>query len=451
MTRTTKILFLLAAAAFLASRAQSAAMADDLKRRGMIGVQLAPLNDEMVKHLNLSDNKGIVISGVMPNTAAEEAGLKGNDILRKIDQAAVESFQQGLTLLRRYRAGDTVPLTVIREGSEQTLKVTLRPRPLETWTDIDVVYDSAGEPGKRVRTILTKPKSGGKRPAVVLLPEPIPNSVEFAGQMQNPVRALIESMTKAGFVTMRVERLSVGDSEGSDLADYTIEGDAASFRSAIAKLKSFEFVDGEKIFLLTHGPGAALAPLVARGSPIRGIVTYAAVVRPVVEVIPEMLQRRWKIDLVPDAEVQSDMEKVKKFIDLCLIKGKKPADIFSEYPDFKPILEKLDSDDTFVFGMHYKQAQQLAGLNSLPQWAEVKTPVLAVWGKSDFVADKKDSEMIVAAVKKNATFLEMAEIDHMFGKAADQEESALAGVGTYHQGFTDVLKKWLGEQGASVP
>lgn len=442
-----------AATMFAVGSMAQAAGADELKRRGMFGIQLSPVNEEIKENNKLPDTKGIFITGVVPNSAAQEAGVMANDCVSKIGGDTVTDFQHGLSLLRRYRAGDTVPLTVLRQGEEKTIPVTLRPRPKEEWTDFEVVYDSAGEPGKRVRTLLTKPKDEGKRPVVVLLPEPIPNSIEFMGQMNHPIKGLIERLTKAGYVTLRVERVGVGDSEGDDLSLYTVDADVAGFKAAIAKTKSLDFVDGDNIFVLAHGAGAALTPMVVRGSPVKGVITYAAIVRPLQDVVPEMLQRRWKIELVPEDEAKANMDRVKKFLDLFLVQGKLPADILKEHPDMKGPLERMETNDTFTFGMHYKQAKELAAVKSLPAWSEVTVPVLAVWGKSDYVADKKDSEMIVDAVKKSksgkAAFQELAETDHMFAKAADAEESVLAGVGSLNPAVVELIDKWVKEQRAA--
>lgn len=451
MTLNARILLIVAFVGSVGAATARTAPVDELKRRGMFGIQLAPVSEEVKSNLGLTDDRGIYITGVVPNSAAQDAGVKGGDLVRKIGTEEVQGFQHGLSLLRKYRAGDTVALTVLREGQEQSLSVTLRPRPKEEWADIDVIYDAAGEPGKRVRILATRPRAEGKAPAVVFLPEPIPNTIEFMGPMQHPMKSMIEKLTKAGFVTLRAERPAVGDSEGDDLSQYTVEGDVASFRAAIAKLKGYDFVDADRVFVLAHGPGASLAPLVARGTEVKGIVTFGAVVRPLQEVLPEVLRRRWKIELVPEDEAKANMEKVVSFLNMMLVEGKKPGEIFEKHPDWKGSLQRMGTDDTFAFGMHYRHAQELAKLKPLPAWSEVTVPVLAVWGKSDYVAEKKDSELLVEAVKKSsagkAELMEMAETDHMFSRAADQEESVLAGAGSLNPAVVEVLAKWMKEQG----
>ncbi|MBO9362756.1 MAG: PDZ domain-containing protein [Thermoflexus sp.] len=68
---------------------------------------------------------GARVLQVIPNSPAEEAGLRPGDRITAVDGEAVNDRNTLPEVLRRYRPGDTVRLTVIRDGEERTLSVTL--------------------------------------------------------------------------------------------------------------------------------------------------------------------------------------------------------------------------------------------------------------------------------------------------------------------------------------
>lgn len=440
------------AAAFVAAVSCSGvARADDLKRRGMIGINLAPLSEEMRKQFNVAVEKGVVLTGIVPGSAAEKAQLKPGDIVVRVQGETVESLPGFMKSMRKFGAGDTVKFTVVREGSETTADVTLNPRPLETSTDYDIVYESAGEPGKRVRMILTKPKDPGKYPAVLLIQGLGTGPVEFLGQGGGPIKSFVTELTKAGFVVARAERLGVGDSEGSDVNENTIDTDVTSFRAALTRISKLDFVDPNKVFVFGHSSGAAIAPMVAKDLPIKGVATFAAFARPWNEHSTEGSLRQWKLELKKEDEIKDLAAKEKLFNDECYGKKKSPKDILAAHPELKDYMGEFIQDDTFIFGIHYKFMQELASLDVASAWSKVKTPVMAVWGEADFGASKADSELIASIVNKNAAgkgkFLALPKTDHGFSLSEDQEESFLAGWGggTFNPAIVDALTKWFKE------
>ena len=135
------------------------ASADDLRRRGMMGVQLAPVTEETKTTLKLDSVKGVLVTGVVPDSAAAAAGAQPNDVIRKIGSDSIDELPSLFAAMRKYYGGDTLSMTLIREGAEKTLELTLKPRPTPSHSQFELVYDSAGEPGHRVRTFVAKPAS----------------------------------------------------------------------------------------------------------------------------------------------------------------------------------------------------------------------------------------------------------------------------------------------------
>jgi trypsin family serine protease len=69
---------------------------------------------------------GAQISGVSQGSGAEAAGLKAGDVITKIDGNTVTSAQSLVGYVRRYMGGQEVSVTYVRDGVENTAKVTLQ-------------------------------------------------------------------------------------------------------------------------------------------------------------------------------------------------------------------------------------------------------------------------------------------------------------------------------------
>ena len=72
--------------------------------------------------------EGVRISGVTPGGAAEEAGLKAQDVLLNYDGEAIEDMQSYSNLLRQSGPGDTITIDVLREGQMISIEATLKAR-----------------------------------------------------------------------------------------------------------------------------------------------------------------------------------------------------------------------------------------------------------------------------------------------------------------------------------
>lgn len=71
-------------------------------------------------------NSDATVSMVVPNSAAEEGGIKAGDLISKIGGEKVEDFNDVRLHITQYAAGDEVGIEVIRDGKIEALKVKLR-------------------------------------------------------------------------------------------------------------------------------------------------------------------------------------------------------------------------------------------------------------------------------------------------------------------------------------
>ncbi len=99
-------------------------------QRAYLGVRYVPITPEVSKKYNLSVKQGAYVYGesttsVMSGSPADKAGVKEKDIIIKINGAAVGKNGGVSSLVGAYAAGDTIGMTVVRDGREKELSVTL--------------------------------------------------------------------------------------------------------------------------------------------------------------------------------------------------------------------------------------------------------------------------------------------------------------------------------------
>lgn len=100
-----------------------------------LGVRYVSLTDDYAYEYNLSVKRGAYIapsrtgSSILAGSPAEKAGLKEKDVITKIEDTAIDENHSLVSILGRRAVGDKVKLTVVREGKEQTIEVTLEAAP----------------------------------------------------------------------------------------------------------------------------------------------------------------------------------------------------------------------------------------------------------------------------------------------------------------------------------
>ncbi|WP_435009455.1 Do family serine endopeptidase [Tundrisphaera lichenicola] len=96
--------------------------------RAMIGVALQPLTPTLARQFaNDAKVKGALVGSVLPGSPGEKAGLKQGDIITGFDGNTARNASSLRNLVSTSEIGKEFELTYLREGKEQTAKVTLVP------------------------------------------------------------------------------------------------------------------------------------------------------------------------------------------------------------------------------------------------------------------------------------------------------------------------------------
>ena len=104
---------------------------EDLKQygevqRGLIGVNITDVTSEIADNENLKEIKGVFLTGITPDGAAADAGLKEKDVIIGINGEPVESTADLQEKVSRYRPGDKLEVAYLRNGKPDKVNVTLR-------------------------------------------------------------------------------------------------------------------------------------------------------------------------------------------------------------------------------------------------------------------------------------------------------------------------------------
>jgi dienelactone hydrolase len=331
-------------------------VSDPLPRRGYFGVALEQ---------SLS---GVRVTGVAPGSTAAEAGISAGDVIVAIDGLDTPTSDAVVSSIARHRGGDSVSIRIQQAGDSRTMTVTLKAYPSEQIQNATVSYGSVeSQLGVRLRTITSVPitLSLARYPAVLLVQGGGCGSIDTPiGPAVGPT-GLIHTIGSHGFITMRVEKSGVGDSQGEPCASIGFKEEFAGYQAALKALLSHPAVDRGRIYLVGISLGGVFSPLLAAETHVAGISVYGT-----------------------------------------------PAGPPPVYP-----------------GRSERFFQEFAKVDVAAAWAKVNTRVQVLHGEydADPVVNRAVHESIAAMINKahpgSATFREFAGLDHCWTRHASLEAS----------------------------
>jgi serine protease Do len=92
-------------------------------RRGYVGVGMQQIDPDMADFFNLEDNKGALITRVVEDSPADEAGLKKDDVIIQIGDKKVEDTQDVFNIIGFTAPETQVEFVIIRNGKEKKMIV----------------------------------------------------------------------------------------------------------------------------------------------------------------------------------------------------------------------------------------------------------------------------------------------------------------------------------------
>ncbi|HEV8471871.1 MAG TPA: PDZ domain-containing protein, partial [Methylomirabilota bacterium] len=93
--------------------------------RGWLGVSIQPLTPELARSFNAKDNKGVLVSDVVPDSPAAKAGVKPGDILLEFDGKKMEAPSDLQRAVGLAAPGQDTKVRIWRDQSEKTLEIKI--------------------------------------------------------------------------------------------------------------------------------------------------------------------------------------------------------------------------------------------------------------------------------------------------------------------------------------
>lgn len=94
-------------------------------RRGLLGVQIRDVSPEVAATLGLPGNSGALVAEVNPNSAAERAGIRIEDVIVSVNGKPLRDSGSLKNAIGLLPPGAEVTVGLIRDGREQTVKAVL--------------------------------------------------------------------------------------------------------------------------------------------------------------------------------------------------------------------------------------------------------------------------------------------------------------------------------------
>jgi serine protease Do len=107
----------------VAVRVQNDLVATGRVSRGWLGVGIQGMTRDLAEGFGLDQPRGALVSQVMPDSPAEEAGVKAGDVIVEFDGRAIQDASDLPPLVGSTPVGNSAKIKVLRDGREKVLTV----------------------------------------------------------------------------------------------------------------------------------------------------------------------------------------------------------------------------------------------------------------------------------------------------------------------------------------
>jgi serine protease Do len=110
-------------------------------QRALLGVQIREVDATLASEKKLNTLNGVYVMGLTKGSSAADAGLQEGDIITEINGAKVNTSSQLQEQVARFRPGDKIKVTYLRDEKERTATATLR----NSTGTTDIIRDESGK------------------------------------------------------------------------------------------------------------------------------------------------------------------------------------------------------------------------------------------------------------------------------------------------------------------
>ena len=409
------------------------AIAQELARRSFVGLTVEDLDSR------------VTIKSVDKGGTGSNAGLRSGDEIVSANGQPISSTAEFSAVSKRLRSGERLHLTIIRHGITLTVSATLVPMPFQAHPDFDTLYKAITVDGALYRVIITKPSGSTPRPAVFLIGglgcyslDPLRDEGSYGH--------VLYTLTRDGYVTMRVDKSGEGDSQGPpcDTDASTLQLAADRSIAGLSMLRGLPFVDSKRIFVFAHSLGPVEGALVVGRVPIRGFIAAETIGKSWFDYQTEIARSQPLLLGQTYTEVEAFSRKNLRCLSLFYLQGLSEADVVKAQPDCK---DDLPSQA----GMPAEFFRDIAKVNLAEEWKRADVPLLVTYGTSDPLTSAEESRYLVDMVNSQhpgrATYIEFNGMSHHFDRQPEQAQALRAlgdgNDGSYDPTFVPRIERWM--------
>jgi S1-C subfamily serine protease len=97
--------------------------------RGWLGIKIQDISPKLAESFGLSSTDGVIIANIVVNGPADKAGLDRGDVLTHINNEKVVDFHDTLNRISAQQPGETITLTIVRNGKTISKDAIVAERP----------------------------------------------------------------------------------------------------------------------------------------------------------------------------------------------------------------------------------------------------------------------------------------------------------------------------------
>lgn len=396
-----------------AARAETT-VTGDLPRSAELGFSVTPDGPPLVRRLAAGSPAAI-------------AGLRDGDRLLSANGTATDKGYLAAARLQQAEGGSALVLSVQRDGKALDIRFTPPPRRLEEDPGLDIQYGVLRtRDGARLRTIVSRPKGAtGPLPALFFTQWVSCGTVETVVPGREQLAAL---MRRSGMAVIRVERAGAGDSRGPACHELDFDTEVRHYGEALDALRAHPWVDPKRVVLYGNSLGAVVAPLVARGRDVAGVLAQGGGALTYEERMVWFDRLNLERTGVAAAEIDRRMPLHLEFHVDYLLRGLDPDRIAREKPHLAGVWKDIrGTGDGVHYGRPLAWHRQAAKAGILGAWAAIDAPVMAVYGAYDQFETRHGHALVAAQANArrpgSGTLLEIAQGDHELELYASAEDA----------------------------
>lgn len=100
--------------------------------KAYMAITAGTMTQQMAAQYKINATEGVFVYSVEDGGAGDKAGLKLGDVITKLNDTQITSMEDLSAAKKGFKAGDTVTLTVLRDGQETTTQLTFDAQPQTT-------------------------------------------------------------------------------------------------------------------------------------------------------------------------------------------------------------------------------------------------------------------------------------------------------------------------------